>query len=169
MTEDEVKELNEQIEEAGGSKYVNSFDVIGCNHDVSILFMTHEVPTTCVTISYKACHRLIELLQEALDGAKSKEVSSDIGLSALQYKALAEKDMAEAQKASPEMTLAKDFKNFHESAALTLMKMGYTYEGGVRWKPPPGATSLQEALKEDDALLNTARGFWVKCDDSKTI
>lgn len=39
--------------------------------------MTHEVPTTCVTISYKACHRLIELLQEALDGAKSKEVSAE--------------------------------------------------------------------------------------------
>jgi len=73
MTEDEVKELNEQIDEAGGSKYVNSFDVIGCNHDMSILFSTHAVPTTCVTISYKACRRLMELLQESLDSAKAKE------------------------------------------------------------------------------------------------
>ncbi len=121
MTEDEVKELNEQIDKAGGSKYANSFTVIGDNHGMSILFMTHEVPTTCVTISYKACRRLMELLQESLDNAKAKEVSAenvsfshpdlgttlektlaesaDIGLSALQYKALAEKDMSEAQKA----------------------------------------------------------------------
>ena len=73
MTEDEVKELNEQIDELGGSKYVNSFDVIGCNHDMSILFSTHAVPTTCVTISYDACHSLIELLQESLDSPKAKE------------------------------------------------------------------------------------------------
>ena len=77
MTEDEVKELNEQIDEAGGSKYANSFTVIGNPHDMSILFMTHEVPTTCVTISYKACRRLIELLQESLDDAKTKEVSAE--------------------------------------------------------------------------------------------
>ena len=77
MTEDEVKELNEQIDEAGGSKYANSFTVIGDNYDMSILFSTHAVPTTCVTISYKACHKLIELLQVALDNAKSKEVSAE--------------------------------------------------------------------------------------------
>ena len=115
MTEDEIKELNEQIAEAGGSKYANGCTVISGNNDMSILFMTHEVPTTCVTMSYKSCSRLIERLQESLDSAKSKEVSADIGISALQYKAL-----------------------FTQSAIDTLAAMGYTYEGGVRWKPPLG-------------------------------
>ncbi len=61
------------------------------------------------------------------------EVSADIGISALQYKAL-----AEAAETAP---IGK----------------------------PPGATLLQEALKEDDALLNTARRFWVNCDAIPTI
>ena len=73
MTEDEIKELNEQIAEAGGTKYANSFTVIVNPYDMSILFMTHDVPTTCMTISYKACRRLIELLQEALALSKAKE------------------------------------------------------------------------------------------------
>jgi hypothetical protein len=92
MTDDEIKELNEQIDETGGSMYVNGFTVIGDPHDMSILFMTHQVPTNCVTISYKACRRLIELLQESLDSAKAKEVSAEdvpqvnpnMGISSLQ-------------------------------------------------------------------------------------
>ena len=73
MTEDEIKELNEQIDQAGGSKYANGFTVIGDPHDMTIVFATHQVPTSSVTISYKACRRLIELLQESLDSAKTKE------------------------------------------------------------------------------------------------
>lgn len=93
MTECEAKELNEQIAEAGGSKYANGFTVIANPYDMTILFMTHEVPTTCMTISYKACRRLIELLQESLDSAKAKEevsaanvplVNPNIGISSLQ-------------------------------------------------------------------------------------
>ena len=73
MTEDEIKELNEQIAEAGGTKYANGFSVIINPYDMTIMFETHQVPTSSVTISYKACHRLIELLQEGLDCAKTKE------------------------------------------------------------------------------------------------
>jgi len=120
MTEDEVKELSEQVDELGGSKYVNSFDVICCNHDMSILFSTHAVLTTCVTISYKACHKLIELLQESLDNAKSKEIKPNAG-TALKEALLKGVSTANAQ-----------------SAIDTLTAMGYTYEGGVRWKPPLG-------------------------------
>ena len=93
MTEDEIKELDEQIAEAGGRKYANSFTVISEDHDMSILFMTHDVPTSGVTISYKACRKLIELLQESLDSAKAKEevsaanvplVNPNMGISSLQ-------------------------------------------------------------------------------------
>lgn len=77
MTECEAKELDKQIAEAGGSKYANGCTVISGNNDMSILFMTHEVPTTCVTMSYKSCSRLIELLRDSLDNAKAKEVSSE--------------------------------------------------------------------------------------------
>ena len=73
MTECEAKELDEQIAEVGGSKYANGCTVISGNNDMSILFMTHEVPTTCVTMSYKSCSRLIELLRDSLDNAKAKE------------------------------------------------------------------------------------------------
>ena len=116
MTEDEIEELNEQIAASGGSKYANSFTVIGDPHDMTIVFKTHEVPTSSVTISYKACHRLIELLQEGLDCAKTKDVSAenvppnpppeDMGTT------LAE-DLAENQDLKP-------------------------FKCGVRWVPRPG-------------------------------
>lgn len=73
MTEDEIKELNEQIAESGGSKYANGFTVIADPYDMTIVFATHQRPASSVTISYKACHRLIELLQGGLDCAKTKE------------------------------------------------------------------------------------------------
>ena len=79
MTEDEIEEVNEQIAEAGGTKYVNGFTVIGDPYDMSILFMTDQVPTSSVTISYKACLALIEMMQETLDSAKTKEIKPNGG------------------------------------------------------------------------------------------
>ena len=73
MTEDEIKELKEKIAKAGGSKYANSFTVIESPYDMTIVFKKHEDPIDCVIISYKACLTLIEMMQEVLDNAKTKE------------------------------------------------------------------------------------------------
>lgn len=93
MTEDEIKELKEKIAKAGGSKYANSFTVIESPYDMTIVFKKHEDPIDCVTISYKACLTLIDMMQEVLDNAKTEEevsaenvplVNPNMGISSLQ-------------------------------------------------------------------------------------
>ena len=144
MTKDEIKELDEQIAEAGGAKYANSFTVISDPHDMSILFMTHEVPTTCVTISYKACHRLIELLQEALDSAKAKEKVSAENVPQVNPNmgATLKEALAEAEKSSPAEACRQWLTSRNESAAHKLMAMGYVYKDDMQFPLDPWQLDL---------------------------
>ena len=117
MTEDEIKELKEKIAKAGGSKYANSFTVIESPYDMTIVFKKHEDPIDCVTLSYKACLTLIDMMQEVLDSAKAKEEVS------------AENVPHNPPHEGMGTTLAEDLA---ENQDLKPFKCG------VRWVPRPG-------------------------------
>ncbi len=73
-----------------------------------------------------------------------------------------------------------DYENMREAATKTLEALGYTYHGGVLWKPPigrgAGVVTFEESLKKQfpcfgnsDSILCTSCDHYRLCVDAANV